>query len=375
MTHTKKLTSFFSLAFLSFSLFSCNGNKEVILSKASIFEDSKFKSAVVDISIDDFNALGFSFGDSCTVSFSNGQTLEDVPYYNGYYVKNGDPVIVGYPSSTNISITFNNIGIWDDLSLKNTDTVDIKLVEKKKYISTQEALSQSYSLDRNQYASDVEFVNFRSLTGGALKENYIFRGASPVDNSRNRAKYTDTLLKENNVKTIIDLADSDDDMNNYLAEDDFSSDYTKGLFEDKSIILLAMGSGYTRDDYKKSVVDGFKFMSKNSSPYYIHCMEGKDRTGFVCTLIEALAGATYDEMCADYMMTYKNYYKISKEETKDKYDAIVSLYFDSFIDCIVGSEDSGNKNLSSYEEGAKNYLRSGGMTDNEIDEFITLITK
>ncbi len=371
MRNIKKVLPFLSLSFLSFSLFSCNGNKEVKLEKAHISEDTKFKAAIIDISIDDFNALGFEYGDSCSVSFSNGQSLRDVPYYNGYYVKNGEPVIVSYPSNTNVYITFNNTGIWDDLSLKDTDTVDIKLVEKKKYISTQEALSQSYSLDRSDYTSDEEFSNFRALKGGALKDDFIFRGASPVDNSRNRAKYTDDLLEKNGVKTVIDLADSDDDMKAYLAKEDFSSTYTMELYEDNKVILLSMGSGYTKDAYKKSVVDGFKFMVKNPSPYYIHCMEGKDRTGFVCTLIEALAGASYDEMVSDYMMTYQNYYKISKDRTPDKYNAIVSLYFDSFIDCIVENETD----KTNYSHGARNYLLSGGMSENEIDEFLSLITK
>ncbi len=373
MRKTKRFAPLFSLSFLAFSLFSCNRSKEVKLSKAHISEDVKFKTAVVDISIDDFNALGFEYGDSCKVTFSNGHALENVPYYNGYYVKNGDPVIVAYPSSTNIQVTFNNTGIWDVYSLKDTDTVDIQLTEKKKYISTQEALSQSYSLDRSQYGSDEEFVNFRALKGGALKENYIFRGASPVDNSRNRATYTDHLLKENNIHAIIDLADSDDDMKSYISKEDFSSDYTKGLYEDNKVILLAMGSGYTTENYKKSLANGFQFMVKNPSPYYIHCMEGKDRTGFVCTLIEALAGASYDEMCTDYMMTYQNYYKITKETTPEKYNAIVSLYFDSFIDCILGTDT--DKSNPDYKKGAKDYLLSAGMTSNDIDEFINLITK
>lgn len=33
-------------------------------------------------------------------------------------------------------------------------------------------------------------------------------------------------------------------------------------------------------------------------------------------------GATYDEVCADYMKTYENYYKV--EKGSDKYNAILS---------------------------------------------------
>ena len=55
--------------------------------QAKISEDEKFKSVVVDITIEDFNNSGFAFGDSCNVKFSNGYELNDIPYYNGYYVK------------------------------------------------------------------------------------------------------------------------------------------------------------------------------------------------------------------------------------------------------------------------------------------------
>ena len=82
--------------FLAFS--SCRtADNAPVLSRANISEDTKFKAATVDIYIDGFNELGFALGDSCDISFSNGYTLTDVPYFDGYYVKNGAPVIVAYP--------------------------------------------------------------------------------------------------------------------------------------------------------------------------------------------------------------------------------------------------------------------------------------
>ena len=115
-------------------------------------------------------------------------------------------------------------------------------------------------------------------------------------------------------------------------------------------------------------------MLNTDGPYYIHCMEGKDRTGFVCALLEALAGADYSEMCADYMITYRNYYKISEENTSEKYSAVVSLYFNSFMECLVGSGDVNVLKCADYVNGARSYLKSGGMTDAEIDSFIGLIS-
>lgn len=116
-------------------------------------------------------------------------------------------------------------------------------------------------------------------------------------------------------------------------------------------------------------------MLNTEGPYYIHCMEGKDRTGFVCALIEALASSTYDEMCLDYMTTYKNYYRITLEDMPEKYNAVVSLYFDSFMECLHGTSDVETLKKADYTSDAKSYLKDGGMSDEEIESFIKLISK
>lgn len=361
---------------LLFGLNSCNSNNKPNLTNYSISHDTKYDAVQINISIDDFNNLGFSFGDSCNISFSNGYNLQDVPYFNGYYVKNGYPVIVGYPSNDYVIFTLNNVGVWTSVGLDESYTVNIDLNTKGKYLSTQQALSQSYSLLRSEYSSDEEFSNFRSLSCGNLKENLVYRGASPVDNSRKRAKITDDLLNKNNIKCIIDLADSQDNMESYIKQDDFESTYTKSLYKQNKIVLLSMSSAYGSDVYKQKVATGFKFTLNNDGPYYIHCMEGKDRTGFVCTLLEALLGANYDQMCEDYMLTYKNYFKISKESTPEKYNSIVDLYFNSFMETIYGTDDVEElKKEDNFISSAKNYLQEGGMTLEEINNLIIKLSK
>jgi protein tyrosine/serine phosphatase len=37
--------------------------------------------------------------------------------------------------------------------------------------------------------------------------------------------------------------------------------------------------------------------------YVVHCIEGKDRTGYVCALLEGLCGATYEEIVAASKLT------------------------------------------------------------------------
>lgn len=350
-------------------------NVNQVTATSTVSRDTKYNSATVALTPEEFENAGFQLGDSCDIEFGNGYSITDVPYYNGYYVKNNAPVIVAYPGFSNISITYNNFGIWDTAKLTDRETVVIRLREAGKYSAVQDTLGQVYPFDYTEYESSEEFCNFRTLSGGNLKDNFLFRGASPVDNSRNRAPYTDQLLKNSNISYVVDLADTKEDMEKYLAEADFNSPYASELYENGKIALLGMSSSYQADDYKQKVAAGFREMLQASGPVYIHCMEGKDRTGFVCMLLEALAGATYEEMQADYMMTYQNYYSVSLDGTPEKYNAISALYFDAFVSYLHGTENLEELKQANYVQDATDYLISGGMTAAEVEQVRAFITK
>ena len=342
---------------------------------SAVSQDEKFGAALLNMSQEEFEALGFCLGDSLSVEFQNGYSLSDVPYFNGYYVRNGEPVVVAYPGDPYIRITRNNLGIWDEAGLKDGDTVTIQLEETGKYLAIQEALGQVYSFDRDDYSSDEAFSNFRTLSGGGLKKDFLYRGASPVDNSRGRAAYVDGLLEKNGIGFVIDLADSEEDMEGYIHSPGFSSGYAKALYDAGAVVLLDMGSAYTSDAYKEKTARGLRAALDADGPIYIHCMEGKDRTGFVCLLLEALAGAGYDEMMADYMTTYENYFHVTQAETPEKYDAIVDLYFVPFLEYLHGTEDVSALKTADFREDAAAYLKDGGMTDEELADLLSLITQ
>lgn len=341
---------------------------------AVIHKDAKFDSADLNLSAEDFAEAGFALGDSLDITFDNGKVLTDVPYFNGYYVKTGEPVVVAYPRYDYVLIANNNTDLWTPLELADDMTVTLTLNTSAKYLAAQEALGQSYSVDRADFASDEIFANFRAIKGGKLKADFLYRGASPVDNGRKRASYADALIEQRNIACIIDLADSDEDMHKYFAKDNFNSHYAEKLYNNGRTATLSMSSAYSKDKYKQSVVKGLRKLIEVGGPAYIHCLEGKDRTGFVCALIEALAGASYDEMRDDYMITYDNYYGISKEATPERYDAVVSLYFDAFMEYLSGESNAEELHEFSYVESAKKYLTEGGMTEAEIDELLKLIT-
>ena len=340
-------------------------------------EDTKFGAATTGLSQEMMEAAGFQLGDSVDIAFENGYTLEDVPYFDGYYVKVGEPVLVAYPAKTFVFVTYNNEGIWKKAGLTEGEKAKITLHEAGAYAALQEALSQSYAVVREDFPSEESFCNFRALSGGTLKADLLYRGASPVDNTPERSADTDALLKQKGIRLILDLADSEEDLAGYRASAEFNSPYAASLQAEGKLIPLSLSFDYRSADFRQKVAAAFREICRADGPIYIHCMEGKDRTGFVCMLPEALAGASYEELLADYMTTYRNYYGVTAEETPEKYEAIAALYFDPFCSCLLGGEDLPKEELrsASYAEAAAAYLSSGGMTEAELAALKAFITE
>ncbi len=357
-------------------LTSCNNKQKesselqtITTGNISVIHEVSFDSVYGDLTIEQFMNLGFEFGDSVDVYFSTGDVFEDVPFFDGYYVESGKPLVVGYPGYPHIDFGFNNKGgLWQSLGLTEEDTICISLNEKAKYIVQQETFSMRYYDDRELYSSDEVFSNFRSISLSTMKDDLIYRGASPVDNQHNRASNSDKLIKQAGISYILDLADSEEELHEYMEKEDFNSPYALSLYQNNNIALLDMGADFTSDDFRNKFITGLNGLINHEGPYYVHCTEGKDRTGFVCFFLGALTGATYEELENDYMITYYNYFGITKENNPLKYQAVVDLRFKDFVSFL--SPDN-----TSYKDAAIKYLNDGGMSTSDISQLISTISK
>jgi protein tyrosine/serine phosphatase len=349
--------------------------------------EMEFGGVYIGITIDDFNEQGFAFGDSVDVEFSNGYTLEDIPYYNGYYVEAGEPLLVGYPGYDYIKAAINygddlwNTGklyastannLWLTAALDEHCTAKVTLHEKAKYLAIQGARDIHYYDERERYDSDTVFANFRSIRMGNIREDILYRSASPCDNSHNRAHYVDALIANAKVNAILDLADDEDKIEGYLEKEDFASPYFLSLYENGKVFPIALSMNYQSDVFAEKIAQGLVMLETVEGPYLIHCTEGKDRTGFVCMLIEALCGASYQEIVDDYMLTYANYYGITKEKEPDKYQVILQQNIDAMLKYLV-NDDGTDIKTADRSVHARDYLLWAGMEEAQIDAFIARI--
>ena len=344
----------------------CAAGEQVTTGEIGVILNEEFGHIYIELTIDEFNALGFAFGDSVDVVFSNGKEIQDLPYFSGYFVPVGELVACGYPGYPHVVIARNFSGpTWDEFGMTDDTTVTITLNEKGKYLAVQELYSLEYSNIRESYPSDVAFANYREVKGGSLKPRTFYRSASPCNNQNLRASSTDRLTELCGIRFVLNLSDTETKYQAHTEAEDFDSPYYASLYQEGNVLLLGMNANYRSDDFAKILSEAFLAMSEHEGPCLIHCVEGKDRTGFACTLLLALAGASPQEIIDDYMITFTNSYGVTKEEMPDRYNAILGNMLDFFY-CLCDVETGTDPDTLDLRAGAENYLRRGGLSDEQI---------
>lgn len=363
----------FLCVILNIMLFGCAESGSMDLENVSIEHETEFGGAYIHITIQDFLDLGYQFGDSVLLEFSNGFMLEDLPFYNGYYVPLEEPLLIGYPGYPYIKAVLNcDDDLWEIADLDENTTVSISLYEKGKYLSVMQERNLEQVSSRDAFDTDESYANFRSLKGGKLKEDLIYRGSSPIDNTYGRASYTCALMEEAGIQLIMNLSDTEEKMMEHLQKDEADPEYYIQLYEEGKVLLPQLTITYSSDEMKRKVADLLRTMSSHEGPYFMHCALGKDRTGFVSLLLEMLAGASYQEMLDDYMLSYDSFYRVTEYSDPQKYDMIQREYFSVLMKSIVADEhvDQLRADLSPY---AEQYLKDGGMSEADLEALRTAV--
>lgn len=325
----------------------------------TITEIEKYGHAVLDIEVEEFEKAGFNLGDIVTVTMEHYSG--DMPYFNGYYVEKGEYLLRAYPGTENIAVCINYGNFAEAAGAKVGDSVEITLKEDDGALTEQEINNLVYSDERSDYNFDATFANFRPVVMGDLAAGTLYRSASPVNNGHNRAPYANELAELVGINTVMNEADTDEEIREFFEKDDFSSDYYRKLYEDGKVIALALPISFDTEEFSNGIISGLTFLSEQDPPYLVHCTEGKDRTGFAIMVLEALMGASVDEIIEDYMTTYENYYGI--EPVTEKYDMIVEKNIMQMLPIITGSDNLEDGGLPA---AAESYLINNGMTQEAV---------
>ena len=332
--------------------------------QATVIEIEKYGHAVLDITTADFAAIGYELGDVVCVRLGTGEFT--MPFFDGYYSNPGSPLLRGITPEDYIAVCINYGDFSDRNDVEVGDIAEITMVEKAGMLDLQELYSLKYSNNREDYADDASFANFRAVTVGRIGNGKLYRTASPINNEHGRAAYADDLIESVGVVTILNLADSIEDIEEYCAEEDFDSAYYRSLYDAGSVIALDLTANFFSDDFASSLAEGLTFLARNETPYCVHCTEGKDRAGFTSMLLEALMGATLDEIVNDYMLSFYNYYGIDKEHEPQRYQAVLDANLMAMLCHVTGAETVEELKQIDLEASVTAYLINAGMTQEDI---------
>ena len=366
--------SFVLLVFVSLLTFmvSCSDDddtKSVPTLEGKIVSYNEFGAAMLDFTETDMTKAGFTLGDVVSITVDGKEIV--MPYYDGYYTRNGEYLCVAYPTYPSICFTANNVGLPEELTGLEGHAVTVRMKEKGGCIDVQQALSMKYTNDREDYAliSDAAFANARGVSAGKMASGILYRSSSPFSNEINRAKYVSEYLEQAKVMTVLNLTDTEEKMAAY----DMPA-YSRSLWEGGQVILCPLKADPTADDYNQRLVAALKELPSRPAPYVVHCTEGKDRTGYVCALLEGLCGATYEEIVADYLITYDNYYQITPVKDPALCNTLVSLRLNTCLMYYAGVTDEAQLPEVDYAKAFASYLLSHGMSQQQLDALVQALT-
>lgn len=360
----------FKLLAIAFSLLACScsskGNQQV---KCASFvgEIDVLGDAILDVVPEDFEKCGFKVGDSIDIKFaSSGAYIKDIPYYDDFYgsrwatmiVKNNDGLKVG-GQYYNFAETYN---------IQNNEKVTIYLNKEGKYLDQLEIYRLSISYDRKDYESDEAYANFREITLGKIAPKTLYRSATPCNPKYKRGDYVCNFIDNNGISTVLNLADTETKFKSY----ENKNEIIENLYDDGGIIFAGTDVNFYSENFRDKLVSALKLTLEKDGPMLVHCSLGRDRTGFVMALLELFAGAKYQDVRKDYMLSFQNINFLNPSDS-EKYDTYAKELDNVF--CYLNDvEDPKVLQVINFTSKIFEYFRDGGMSEEECSKLYLKLT-
>ena len=352
--------------------------------EADVAEIQKYGNLVLSLTGSELLEAGYAYGDVVTVTI-NG-TGYDMPVGSNYAdVDQGSMIcrVVIKPDTKEdqiiLAINMGDLATVSGIATKEkTDAdpgyiwhlnegvtepvrVSIAMKEQGGYYDQYVIHQLVRSENREDYPdlSDEEFANFRAITTTGVSTGKLYRSSSPVNPEINRNLIADRAAAAAGVKTFINLADSEEEMRGY---EGFDASY----YSTQKIIPLNLGVDFMAEEFRTGLAKGLRFIAANEGPYLVHCTEGKDRAGFVSAVLECLTGASADEVIADYMVTFFNYYYV--QPGTEQYDIIANS---NICKSLAAAFDIADIREADLQAEAEAYLLEIGLSADEIAQIRT----
>lgn len=339
----------------------------------------KSGNVMLDTTFDELKANGIEIGDIVTIKIADREY--ELPVGTSYSDVDSGCMIMRYdPEDNDITLAINmgsfaqETGIGEKRTIEedpgyewdqSVTEISLALKEKRGYLDEYNARNLERTNEREDYAdlSDEDFANFRAVAVSGMKGNVLYRSSSPIDPDLGRNEYAMQAMEKAGIRSVIDLGDSTEGMREF---DAFPGSY----YSNCTIANIEMSYDFASAEFGEKVRDCMLFIIENDGPYLIHCKEGKDRTGILCAILECFVGASYNEVTADYMLTYRNFYHVEPDDAT--YAIILRNNLVKTLCTLFGTNDLEAVDL---QEQASSYLLSIGLGREQLDALAARLGK
>jgi hypothetical protein len=268
------------------------------------YVDEQFGSAQTSVGPADLGALGIEPGDLLTIVFD--ELSLQVPYV---YIPGDVPPgsLLAFQYGGNLYISVQNGNLVGEYHIAAGMSVRVEVLEKQGYAAELAVQHLERPTDRASYDTDEAYANFRMISCGMIARGVLYRSSHPAS-SDPRSEYAARLMEAVGVQTVVNVGETSDGLPSAYA---LNVTY-RGLGDAGNVLAVNIGLVVESSAFREGVKQALEFITAHEPPFLIHCWEGKDRTGVLSAVLEALMGAPLEDVVSDYMATYENYYGIAR---------------------------------------------------------------
>ena len=192
------------------------------------------------------------------------------------------------------------------------------------------------------FSDDAQAVNFREIRAGNIAPRTLYRSSHPIKDNK-QEKIISLLAATTRIATVVNLSDTGSGI---FAKAHFAPWYNK-LLSSNRVIALGMDFSVTGKSFTEKLKKGLRFIASTEGPWLIHCHAGVDRTGFFSIVLEALMGATVDEIVNDYLRSFNSIFDSSIHSGTNKKDALIVM---QLLSVMGNCTEINDQNLQTIAE-------------------------